>query len=210
MSVDFTKADIRQSPAQTEGVREMLVRAFFDDPPNVWIFPDEDTRRRALGSNFKMVCGYGDRYGEVYTASAEDGAAVWLPPERPMVSVVRLLRVGAWEMASSPIRFGVGFVPRILATMSELEKLHRQDMPGRHWYLMAVGVDPAKQGQGIGSDLIQPGLEKADRQRLPAYLETTKEINVTFYEKHGFEVVREFKLPQDGPMAWTMRREPIG
>ncbi len=56
---------------------------------------------------------------------------------------------------------------------------------------------------------MQPVLERADRDRLPCYLETTKEINVSFYKKHGFEVVVEDDLPRGGPRFWTMKREPI-
>jgi hypothetical protein len=36
-----------------------------------------------------------------------------------------------------------------------------------------------------------------------------KERNVTFYGKHGFEVVVEDAF-LDGPRYWTMRRDPIG
>jgi hypothetical protein len=37
-----------------------------------------------------------------------------------------------------------------------------------------------------------------------------KERNVTFYKKHGFDVVVEGDIPNGGPHYWTMRREPIG
>jgi ribosomal protein S18 acetylase RimI-like enzyme len=42
------------------------------------------------------------------------------------------------------------------------------------------------------------------------YLETAKAINVKFYRKHGFEVVREIELASGGPPLWTMKREPLG
>ncbi|MFQ5472638.1 MAG: N-acetyltransferase, partial [Dehalococcoidia bacterium] len=63
---------------------------------------------------------------------------------------------------------------------------------------------------GVGSALMQPGLEQADRDRVPCYLETAKEINVKFYGKHGFEVVRKIDLVGGGPPVWTMLREPVG
>ena len=70
-----------------------------------------------------------------------------------------------------------------------------------------LGVEPDRQGQGIGSALIQPVLGRADAEGLPCYLETTKERNVTFYRRHGFDVVAEGDLPDLGPPFWTMRRE---
>ncbi len=72
-----------------------------------------------------------------------------------------------------------------------------------------LGVDPERQGQGIGGQIIAPVLERADRDGLPCYLETMKERNVAFYQKHGFEVVVDdvFK----GELHyWTMKRPPVG
>jgi hypothetical protein len=43
---------------------------------------------------------------------------------------------------------------------------------------------------------------------LPCYLETEKQINVPFYNRHGFDVVVEIDLPKGGPHIWTMKREP--
>jgi predicted N-acetyltransferase YhbS len=79
-----------------------------------------------------------------------------------------------------------------------------------HHYLMVLGVDSEKQGQGVGSKLIAPGLARADADRLPCYLETMKTRNLDFYGKHGFEVVHAGEIPKGGPPFWTMRREPIG
>jgi hypothetical protein len=41
-------------------------------------------------------------------------------------------------------------------------------------------------------------------------LETEKEKNVAFYERHGFEVVVEDDLPRGGPHFWTMKRQAKG
>ena len=90
------------------------------------------------------------------------------------------------------------------------EKLHKEDASNPHWYLQTLGVDPPHQGQGIGGQTIQPVLREADMSRLPCYLESSKERNVPFYEKHGFQVVKEDRLGKDGPRFWTMLREPIG
>ena len=76
-----------------------------------------------------------------------------------------------------------------------------------HLYLSVLGVDPPRQGQGVGSRLIAPGLELCDREGVPAYLETARERNVVFYERHGFRVMRDLRLPR-GPTVWLMWRDP--
>ena len=46
---------------------------------------------------------------------------------------------------------------------------------------------------------MRPVLAHCDREGLPCYLESSKERNVPFYRRHGFEVVQEVPLGADGP-----------
>jgi ribosomal protein S18 acetylase RimI-like enzyme len=77
-----------------------------------------------------------------------------------------------------------------------------------HWYLATLGTAVDLQGKGVGSALMAPVTEHCDKEGLPAYLESSKERNVPFYRRHGFEVVKEVRLPNDGPLIWTMWRDP--
>ena len=53
-----------------------------------------------------------------------------------------------------------------------------------------------------------PVLERCDDEGVPAYLESSKEKNVPYYERHGFRVTGELRLPKDGPPLWAMWRDP--
>jgi ribosomal protein S18 acetylase RimI-like enzyme len=76
-----------------------------------------------------------------------------------------------------------------------------------HCYLAILGVDPEAQRRGLGSRLLRPVLARCDRERVPAYLESSKEANIAFYERHGFAVTDEVALPR-GPRLWLMWRRP--
>jgi len=193
--------------AQIDEAGHMLARAFFDDPMVMYVIPDPEKRRRHLPWFFSLATRYGQPYGESFTTPGNvDGAAIWLPPGRAMTSSLRMIRLG---LLLAPFKFGLPTFMRFMNTTNQLERLHKRDVSPEHWYLFVLGVDPARQGQGVGGTIISPILERADRDRLPCYLETAKERNVTFYRKHGFEVVVEGRVG-DSPPYWTMKRDPIG
>ena len=77
-----------------------------------------------------------------------------------------------------------------------------------YWYLGLLAVEPAAQGRGVGSALVRTGLERADRDGVPTFLETGTQPNVAFYERLGFGVTDEILLP-GGPTHWGMTR-PVG
>jgi GNAT superfamily N-acetyltransferase len=187
---------------------EVLGRAFHEDPFWSWVLPGEAKRARVLPWFMEawVRCCFG--YGGVYTtANNMEGVAVWLPPGRSGTSLVRLILTG---MVITPLKFGWAEFRRFKSSVNYLDKLRERAVPSRHWDLPTLGVDPSRQGQGVGSALLQPALALADADGLPCYLETEKQINVPFYNRHGFDVVVEVDLPKAGPHIWTMKREPRG
>lgn len=196
------------TPAAHAPVIEALVRAFQDDPALSWMCPEPERREKLNRWFFQMMLPHAERKGgAVHTTADEAGAAIWLPPDAPHIGVLDALRLGMWQM---PFRTGLSNLGRSISAMNQIDNLHKKDPPKRHWFLAVLGVDTDRQGRGIGGELIQPVLARADSDNLACYLETAKEINVTFYQKHGFEVVKEFPLGgKDGPPFWTMLRQPV-
>jgi GNAT superfamily N-acetyltransferase len=77
-----------------------------------------------------------------------------------------------------------------------------------HFYLQGLGTEPSRQGEGLASAAMQPVLTRCDEEGIPAYLESTKERNVGFYESHGFAVTGRAKIALGGPPLWLMWRAP--
>jgi ribosomal protein S18 acetylase RimI-like enzyme len=75
-----------------------------------------------------------------------------------------------------------------------------------HWYLPLIGVDPAHQGKGHGDVLLRHALEECDRNRQPAYLESTNPRNVSLYRRHGFESLATIQVGSSPPLVPMLRQ----
>jgi ribosomal protein S18 acetylase RimI-like enzyme len=178
-----------------------LTRAFLDDPVPEWICPDERLRERMLTRFYRRLFGCAMRHQEVYTTADCTGAAIWLPPGHERLGLADQLSL----MRSLAYARLLASIPRVVAGLARADRAHPRQPP--HWYLMVLGVDPASQGRGHGSRLLAPVLERCDADDVCAYLESSKESNISFYARHGFRVTDEVELPL-GPVVYGMWREP--
>ncbi|GIW46010.1 MAG: hypothetical protein KatS3mg077_3292 [Candidatus Binatia bacterium] len=70
-------------------------------------------------------------------------------------------------------------------------------------YVRTLGVDPAIQGRGLGSRLLEHALA-APGAPVPAYLETARPSNLRFYGSHGFQCIGSFSCI--GVPVWRLWR----
>jgi ribosomal protein S18 acetylase RimI-like enzyme len=178
---------------------EVLLRAFFDDPLMEWLCPDETRRRRALPAFFWAVMALVTKRGRVLTTTDRSGAAAWAAPEQWRMPTADTLRV-AVVLAH---RFG----PRIrigLGLFNQIEKEHPEEP---HWYVAVIGTDPAQLGRGVGGSLIREVTDQCDASGVGAYLESSKETNVPYYQRFGFKVTGEIRY-KDSPPLFKMWRDP--
>ena len=177
-----------------------LAAAFFDDPVLGWLLPDERGRPVTLRRFFTLALRYmGFARGSVWTCEAHVGAAICTPP-------------GKWELpARVALTQGPAFwrafgrrLPVATALQAKMELRHERRP---HWYVLAVGVRPERQGEGLGSALLAPMLEQCDRDGVLAYLEASSERSAALYERLGFEHVGEMRFAGSPPL-WKMLRQP--
>ncbi|WP_179957023.1 GNAT family N-acetyltransferase [Amycolatopsis anabasis] len=192
-----TRADIPE-------LARVLALAFHDDPFMRWILPGDELVRRRLPTLFGVLIRHQHfRHGACEVAVEGRrivGGTLWDPPGswrqplwRTLLAAPGLIRAFGRRTAAAA------------EVAAALEKAHPYEP---HWFLAVVGTDPDLRGKGIGGDLLRSRLDRCDAAAMPAYLESSKESNIGYYEKFGFAVTREITVPGGGPTAWAMWREP--
>lgn len=189
--------------ADRQAVVSVLSRAFADDPLVRWFLPERDKDADRLRRFFGVTVSRDVLpHGEVHVAEHRGGvvgAALWRRPGEWSTAGWRQLLDLPWWLAvfgRDLVRAGTG--------LDAMKAVHPHEP---HWYLATTGVAPDSQGLGVGSALLGAMLRRCDADQLPAYLESSKQGNIGFYERHGFTVIEEQHLP-DGPPFWPMWRDP--
>lgn len=179
------------------------VMAFSTDPVMRWFYPDAAAYLEHFPGFAKAFGGRAFANGTAYVADGSDGldgsngfagAAFWLPvgEENDTEAIAETM------MASlSPER-----LESLEPMMGAMERFHTKEP---HWYLAMVGVDPARQGQGVGSALLRHTLALCDADGVAAYLESSNPKNVPLYQRYGFEVIGEIQHA-DSPVFYPMLR----
>ena len=183
----------------------LLARAFQDDPFYTCVLPDAEKRAQRLPWLQERLLRYGLRYGTVYTTPSVEGVAIWFGPQHPTLQLLGVLQTGLFLL---PLHLRLAEFERGLRLSAYADRLHKSAITGRQLYLMQLGVEPALQGQGIGSALMQMLKALADRQALTCYLETNNEKNLPLYEQNGFAVVSHGQAIPGGAHTWAMLRKP--
>jgi GNAT superfamily N-acetyltransferase len=178
-----------------------------DYPSFRFMFPDPRRRAKVLPVFFEATVRDAIPYGAVLAAThgdRVDATAVWLPPGRFPWTLRRKLRAApafARVMVAAPRSFRM-----FMRFGGNMEATHRDE---QHWYLVVLSVRPECQRRGLGSAVVEPILDRADRDALPRWLETFDPANVAFYQRFGFEVIDPaFPAIPGGPTLTTMRRRP--
>ncbi len=184
---------------EIDAMAHTMARAFGDDPLTSWLFPHSNRRTRRMPAFFASLLRASFPLGSVYTTDGTRSVAIWNPPGTFPLGGATDARVG---LTTTRL---VG--PRIVRCARGLLYFATHHPTDRHWYLQMLGTDPQWQGRGAGAEVMAPVLDRCDRHGERVYLESSKERNIPFYARHGFEVTAEIQVPR-GPVVWAMWREP--
>ena len=198
-SAAVSEAQVTMQPVRADEVGRVagtLAKAFHDDPVMSILFGGSVPADRA--ARFFSIMGRVQiRHELFFRTPGFEAAAIWAPPGEWKLPVSQIVRNTPGLMRT--------FGHRLFANLGVLGVLEKAHPDEPHYYLEFIGTDPAHQGKGLGSALIQPMIDRCDTEGVGAYLESSKESNVAFYNRFGFEVTKVI-THKAGPQQWLMWR----
>ncbi len=173
---------------------DILVLAFTADPVIRWLYPEAQQYLRDFPALLTAFGGKAFAEGTVWRLGAFSAVALWLPPRVELdgdAIVAVLTETVAPDQHDDT-----------LSVLGQMDEAHPR-FP--HWYLAWFGVDAALQGGGLGGRLMEHCLRIVDKDHLPAYLDSPNPRNISFYERHGFEVTGEAQAGACPPIVSMLR-----
>ena len=162
---------------------KMAGRAYVDDPVHSYATKNPESR-------VKFVCHF--MMERLHTSNGADwffiddenrGLCVWRQA-RNEYGVLDFLKCPDWL-------YLYVFFPRTLRTLAAYRPLDVTVFDEDMWIISPVFVAPEHQGKGIATGLIRDSMAYLAPLGIRFGLEAQDEKNVRFYEKLGFETIRE-------------------
>lgn len=177
-------------------VIDTIALGFSIDPLIRWLFPEP---KKFLATFPVLVRLYAEKALEHQSAYHIDnyaGSTLWLPPgiHQDEEGLTRLFQ----DIFSGSMQEDV------LSLFEQMDMFH-PDEPC--YYLTFIAVDPAQQGNGYGSRLLEHTLKLCDSDKVPAYLESSNPTNLSLYKRFGFELVGNIQVGASPPV-FPMIRAP--
>jgi len=183
------------SEDQRAQVLATLLLGFAADPLVRWLLPDAGSYVQRAAALFDAFGGPAIGAGTALITADVSGVACWLPPDvHPDQETM------AGLLADLPEE-------RLAEMAGVFQGMAAYHPDGPVWYLPLTAVEPARQGQGIGSQLLKQATRRFDDDGALAYLESSNPRNVSLYERHGFEVMGRIQCGSS-PEVTPMLREP--
>lgn len=126
-------------------------------------------------------------FGDVFLSNDNKACALVLYPDKKKTTIKSVLLDAKLILSC----VGLENIKKTLAREAIIKKIQPKE---QMYYLWFIGVDPANQNTGIGSELLKELIEDSKLQERPIFLETSTLKNLPWYKKFGFNVYHEAEL----------------
>lgn len=186
MEIPNQNSDIRLAKRNDKPlIISILSESFKNDPHMAWLLEKSKSKNK-LQIMLDYIVEETFSKGRIYLTNNNQGAALWQSDNKEKINFSFVKR-----NISFLFKLGVKTVIRSLSFV----KVSHSHFPlnQNYCYLLAIGVLPAGQGNGLASKLMNFVLEFNKCNKIPVFLETANPTNVEIYKKKGFKVMNTFE-----------------
>ena len=163
---------------------DILVSSFRDNKRVNYIIKQDakkEVRLKLLMEYSHDVCKLS---GDVFITDDKAGCALIVKPDKKKTSLKSILLDAKFVVSCLGLS-------NLKKAMSREGKIKSQHPTGQLYYLWFIGVDPAKQHMGIGSQLLKEVIAEGRKENRTICLETSTIKNIPWYQSFGFEIYNE-------------------
>jgi GNAT superfamily N-acetyltransferase len=189
---------IRAAEADIGVLSQVIADAFAGLAVCRWLIPGEATRRAVFPGYFGLYAEHAIARGLAETTPDRAAAALWIPGTGPTAPPEGY--AGRLAALTGP------HLGNFLAFDEQLDRHHPAGV--FHHYLAILAVRPDRQGQGIGTALLNAHHASLDAGGTPAYLAASGPDTRQIYLRHGYADRGGPIDFADGARMYPMWREP--
>jgi GNAT superfamily N-acetyltransferase len=192
---------IEQRDVQPAG--EVLASAFRGYPFFEYCLGADNYDRMAPGM-FASFVRWTMLYGKAWATSDLNAVALRRPPGTRSIGFWNAMRSG---LVLTFLRMDTATRRRFDRAAPIVEETHKSIMGDQpHWHCWMMGVLAARQGTGVGRQLMRYTFEQSDRAGLPCYLETFSESSVRVHENQFYSIRKAIAIPDTPLTLYAMVR----
>lgn len=191
---------------QVPAAAEKMAMAFMNYPEFTYYFPDQRRREKYLAWFLRAVIGITVEHGTVFTTRDQSSLLCAYSPDDH--------RAEFWDYRP----YGFLLLPWAMGWRNFYNMMHyektvfdtRRHLLGgvKAGYVWLLGVSPAAQGAGTGTNLVRHFQQQAADEGYPIYLETHADSNLRFYQKLGFRLLDDPHKPEPLIPFYSLLWEP--
>lgn len=185
---------------------KVLASAFRGYPFFKYCLGDANDYERIAPRMFAGFVRWTMLYGKAWTTNDLNAVALRRPPGTRSIGFWNAMRSG---LVLTFLRMDVATRRRFDCATPIIEETHKSIMGDQpHWHCWMMGVLAARQGTGVGGQLMRYTFEQSDRAGLPCYLETFSESSVRVHESQSYSIRKAVAIPDTPLTLYAMVRSP--
>lgn len=187
-------------------IANKLSSIFYEDPFLLFLF---DINKRKFAKCIKLYSfllryAYRNKAEIIVESEKKVGTAIYFVNSGHGVSTLKAILSGGLFL---PFQLGIHPFNRLSIMDKITTEYHKRIATYPHIYLQIIGVDLDHRGKGLGGKLLNKVIQDSIEKKLPIFLETMTEENVSMYQHFGFDLVETVKIPNQEYKLYFMLRK---